>query len=51
MFYEAGMIEMKKTCVDTLEDNMSNCNDNVHTTLYPSEKFKTAIKVLKKIGV
>ena len=51
MFYEAGMIEMKKTCVDTLEDKMSNCNDNVPKTFYPSEKFKTAIKVVKEICV
>lgn len=49
MFYEEGMKEMKETCISTLQNKMDNCNDAVPKTFYPSEKFKTAIKVVTNI--
>ncbi len=49
MFYDIGKVEMKAFCISVLEEKMRNCNDSVPKTLYPSDKYKFAIKVIKEI--
>lgn len=49
MFYDIGKVEMKAFCISVLEEKMKNCNDPVPKTLYPSDKYKFAIKVIKEI--
>lgn len=50
-FYEKGLELMKEECVNTLIKQMEKCNDIVPKTLYPSEKFKSAIKTIKGVNM
>lgn len=51
IFYEQGRQSMKEDCLSTLSEKMSKVNDSVPKTLYPSEKFKIAIKTIDDINI
>lgn len=48
-FYNLGKDTMKEKIVGILSNKMQECNDSIPKTMYNSEKFKTAIKVVKEI--
>ena len=48
-FYQKGAAEMKQEILSKLNSSLQKTNDSVPKTLYPSEKFKTAIKLIQAI--
>lgn len=47
--FARGVSEMKQQCIDTLTEKMNECNDLVPKTMYPSDKYKYAIKAINGV--
>lgn len=50
-FYKEGEKSFKEQSINELTEKMNSINDSVPKTLYPSEKYKSAIKLIQNINI